>query len=107
MAGIKSKKHSVRNVAGSGVPGQPDQEPARMPIDVYVGARLRHFRELVGMELSEVGAEIRTSGHSIGEYESGRQRPPAGDLIALAGLFGVGLDQLFPEDSARISGRLH
>jgi hypothetical protein len=77
------------------------------PIDVFVGQRLRHFRETHRMAVSEVSALSGIPDHVIAKYENGEERVPAPDLINLARLFAVGVAQLFPEDLAQITGQLN
>jgi transcriptional regulator with XRE-family HTH domain len=66
------------------------------PIDLLVGARLERLREAQAMALSDVSLAIGASAAHIAEYERGARRVPAESLLALAGLFGVGLEALFP-----------
>jgi ribosome-binding protein aMBF1 (putative translation factor) len=107
MPSNKGRAPPARSAVGIAPPRTAAEIPAQRSIDAYVGARLKRLRELSGMELSEVSAEIGTPEDSIARYERGEERPPPTDFIALAKLFGVSLPELFPEDSGQITGRLH
>ncbi len=105
--GRKGKGSPARRGAGSSPSRNAAETPTQRSVDVYVGARLRHLREASGIELSEVSAEIGTSEECIARYERGERRRQPSDLIALTKLFGVGLNELFPEDRGQITGQLH
>jgi Helix-turn-helix domain len=107
MSSRKGKGPPARGAIGGGRPLAAPEIPTRRPIDVYVGARLRHLREASRMTLSEVSIEAAIPEESIARYKCGEQRPSPTDIIVLARLFGIGLHELFPENPGQITGQLH
>lgn len=52
--------------------------------DIAIGKRIRMFRKFRNMRLEELGAYIGVSTSTICQYETGRKRPTAGRLLAIA-----------------------
>lgn len=60
-----------------------------------IGARVRHIRRVFGLTLKEVG-EICGTGHStIGNWESGLQKPTIAQAQRLADRLGLTLDYIY------------
>ena len=71
--------------------GQPN------PIDVYVGARLRMRRSLLGMSQEALGAALGLTFQQVQKYERGANRIGASRLFDLARALGVGIDYFYEE----------
>lgn len=59
-----------------------------------LGRRLRHLRKQQGLTLAEAGALAGISASQLSMVENGKREPKVGALQALAGQFGVTLDEL-------------
>ena len=76
--------------------GQPN------PIDVYVGARLRMRRSLLGMSQEALGAALGLTFQQVQKYERGANRIGASRLYDLAHALGVGIDYFYEDISEDI-----
>jgi transcriptional regulator with XRE-family HTH domain len=64
-------------------------------IDVYVGARLRMRRAMLGMSQSKLGAVLGVTFQQIQKYEKGVNRISASRLKQAAGVFDVDVDWFY------------
>lgn len=71
--------------------GQPN------PIDVYVGARLRLRRSLLGLSQEALGAALGLTFQQVQKYERGANRIGASRLFDLARALGVDVDYFYED----------
>ena len=64
-------------------------------VDVYVGARLRMRRAMLGMSQSKLGAILGVTFQQIQKYEKGVNRISASRLRQAAGVFDVDIDWFY------------
>lgn len=64
-------------------------------VDVYVGARLRMRRAMLGMSQSKLGAILGVTFQQIQKYEKGVNRISAGRLKQAASVFDVDVDWFY------------
>ncbi len=64
---------------------------------VTLGQRIRHFRNLAGLTLDQVGAEVGIAASQLSLMENGRREPRVGLLTAIAGAVGVPVAELLNE----------
>lgn len=74
------------------------------PVDVYVGARLRLRRNLIGLSQKRLGESAGLTFQQIQKYERGTNRMGASRLFQLARLLGVSVSYFFDEMSSGMSG---
>lgn len=55
---------------------------------------IKHLREAAGMTQAELAAKMRLTTPSITKWERGRANPTIANLIQLAEIFGVSLDEV-------------
>jgi transcriptional regulator with XRE-family HTH domain len=65
------------------------------PIDVHVGARIRHRRAVVGLNQTELALKVGVTFQSIQKYERGANRVSASRLQEIAGVLGVPVSHFF------------
>ena len=73
-------------------------EKASLPI---ICERIRHYRELAGMEQKELAERLGITGNSVSNWENGRSRPDINLIPALCDLLHVTLYELFDISSPR------
>ncbi len=71
--------------------GQPN------PIDIYVGARLRLRRTLMGLSQVTLAKALGLTFQQVQKYERGVNRIGASRLYDLAQVLGVGIDYFYAE----------
>ncbi|CAA7618171.1 Uncharacterized HTH-type transcriptional regulator Smed_0045 [Magnetospirillum sp. SS-4] len=71
--------------------GQPN------PIDVYVGARLRMRRSMLGMSQEALAAALGLTFQQVQKYERGANRIGASRLFDLARALGVAVDYFYED----------
>ncbi|MEV7009839.1 XRE family transcriptional regulator [Streptosporangium sp. NPDC051022] len=64
-----------------------------------LGYRIRAFREMRGMSLRALGARAGTSSSLLSQLENGKVNPSIGSLRRIAQALGVGLADLFDDNS--------
>ena len=64
-------------------------------VDVYVGARLRMRRAMLGMSQSKLGTILGVTFQQIQKYEKGVNRISASRLKQAAGVFDVDIDWFY------------
>ncbi len=67
------------------------------PIDVYVGARVRQRRVLLGMNQTKLGDALGMSFQQVQKYENGKNRISASKLFKLSQVFDVSIEYFFDE----------
>lgn len=77
------------------------------PIDVHVGARIRHRRAVLGLNQTELAMSVGVTFQSIQKYERGTNRVSASRLQEIAGVLGVPVSHFFeglPTDDGATAG---
>src|SRR5579863_6234885 len=65
------------------------------PVDVHVGARIRHQRALAGLNQSQLAQKVGVTFQSIQKYERGSNRVSASRLQEIASVLGVPVSHFF------------
>lgn len=65
------------------------------PIDVHVGARIRHRRAILGLNQTELALKVGVTFQSIQKYERGTNRVSASRLQEIAEVLGVSVSHFF------------
>jgi transcriptional regulator with XRE-family HTH domain len=65
------------------------------PIDIHVGARIRHRRAIVGLNQTELALKVGVTFQSIQKYESGANRVSASRLQEIARILDVPVSHFF------------
>jgi len=65
------------------------------PIDVHVGARIRHRRAILGFNQTELALKVGVTFQSIQKYERGTNRVSASRLQEIAEVLGVSVSHFF------------
>lgn len=65
------------------------------------GENLTRLRKLRGLSQREVAEELNVTRQSISQWEAGRVFPSIQNQIALSRLYGVPLDELYPEETTK------
>lgn len=65
------------------------------PVDIYVGERVRYFRELRGMSQQQLGKRIGVRFQQVQKYESGANRTSASRLFLICEAFDITLPEFF------------
>ncbi len=74
------------------------------PVDVYVGARVRMRRTLLGMSQEKLGRALGLTFQQIQKYERGVNRIGAGRLFNLSRILDVPVSFFFEDLPAALSG---
>src|SRR5437764_14678705 len=83
-----AEKSKAKPEHGRGT-GVPD------PIDVYVGARIRARRMLIGMNQETLARKLELTFQQVQKYEGGANRVSASRLAEIAEALGVDIDYFF------------
>jgi transcriptional regulator with XRE-family HTH domain len=76
--------------------GLPKKKPGETnPIDIYVGARLRQRRTLLGMSQGKLGDSVGLTFQQIQKYERGANRIGASRLYDLSQVLDVSIAYFF------------
>ncbi len=67
------------------------------PIDVYVGARVRQRRVLLGMNQTKLGDALGMSFQQVQKYENGKNRISASKLFKLSQVLDVSIEYFFDD----------
>ena len=70
------------------------------PVDIYVGRKLRTFRQTAGMSQSALGNALGVSFQQIQKYERGKNRISASRLQQLSDLLSVRVSDFFRSTDA-------
>ena len=73
------------------------------PVDVYVGARLRRRRTLLGMNQTNLGDALGVSFQQVQKYENGANRISASRLFDLSQILDVSIEYFFDDMPADIT----
>ena len=65
------------------------------------GENLARLRKLRGLSQQEVAEELDVTRQSISQWEAGRTFPSMQKQIALSQLYGVPLEELYPEETTK------
>jgi transcriptional regulator with XRE-family HTH domain len=65
------------------------------PIDRHVGARIRMRRMMLGMSQEKLGEALGLTFQQVQKYEKGTNRIGASRLLQIAGILGVGIEDLY------------
>ena len=82
------RKSKIGHGRGTGIPS---------PVDVYVGARLRQRRTLLGMNQTNLGDAIGVSFQQTQKYENGANRISASRLFDLSRVLDVPIEYFFDD----------
>lgn len=94
------------SIEGVGLPKKTPGQPN--PIDIYVGARLRQRRTLLGMSQGKLGDTVGLTFQQIQKYERGANRIGASRLYDLSRILDVSISYFFDDMPEEISeGRYH
>ena len=69
--------------------------PVRVPVLPVICERIRHFRELRGMEQKELARKIGITANSVSNWENGRSRPDVNLLPGICDALQISLYSLF------------
>ena len=67
------------------------------PVDIYVGERVRYFRELKGMTQQQLSKQIGVRFQQVQKYESGANRTSASRLFLICEAFDITLLEFFAD----------
>jgi transcriptional regulator with XRE-family HTH domain len=73
------------------------------PVDVYVGARVRQRRTLLGMTQTDLGEAIGLSYQQVQKYEIGTNRIGASRLYDLSRILDVSIEYFFDDMPPKVS----
>jgi len=65
------------------------------PVDLYVGARIRARRLLIGMNQETLARKLELTFQQVQKYEGGANRVSASRLAEIAQALGVDIDYFF------------
>ena len=63
----------------------------------YVGKKIHYYRKRLGITQKELGEKIGVKHNTVSDYERGKISPEQDVLFALSGVFGIRVDDLFPQ----------
>jgi transcriptional regulator with XRE-family HTH domain len=86
---LKTAKKSGRTAKHGRGTGVPD------PVDLYVGARIRARRLLIGMNQETLARKLELTFQQVQKYEGGANRVSASRLAEIAQALGVDIDYFF------------
>jgi transcriptional regulator with XRE-family HTH domain len=87
-------------------PPGADREGRPSPIDVYVGARIRLRRTLLGLSQERLGDQIGLTFQQVQKYERGANRVGASRLFDLARVLDVPISYFFEDMPDNVAGPL-
>lgn len=67
-----------------------------MNLSMYIGNKIKHFRNLNKWTQTELGERIEVGKGTISHYENGIRTPDQDKLFELAEVFQISIDDLFP-----------
>ena len=70
-------------------------EPVKTPVLPVICERIRHYRELTGMEQKALAEKAGVTANSVSNWEHGRSRPDVNLLPAICGALNITLYDLF------------
>lgn len=69
-------------------------------INQYVGAKIKEYRKNNGLKQDELAKKIGVGKTTISNYEVGLRSPKKPQMIRLAEVFGVSIDDFFPKEES-------
>lgn len=67
-----------------------------MELSVYVGNKIKYYREQMGMTQEDLAKKLKTTRQSISRYENGDRKANQDILFELADIFGISINTFFP-----------
>lgn len=61
---------------------------------IYLAVNIKYYREKMGLSQAELAQKLNIKQASVANYELGKTRPETKNLIELANIFHVSIDQL-------------
>ena len=74
------------------------KHPKPHPVDIQVGKRIRHFRNLRGLSQSDLAKQLGVKFQQVQKYESASNRISASKLKIAAETLDVSILDLFSDD---------
>lgn len=63
----------------------------------FIGTKISAFRKKEGFTQAQLAKKLGVSTATVGNYEIGYRAPHHGNLAALADIFGISIDDFYPE----------
>ena len=70
-------------------------EPVKTPVLPIICERIKHYRELTGMEQKSLAAKVGVTANSVSNWENGRSRPDVNLLPSICEALNITLYDLF------------
>lgn len=67
-----------------------------MELSVYIGHKIKYYREQMGMTQEYLAKKLKTTRQSISRYEHGDRKANQDILFELADIFGISINAFFP-----------
>lgn len=67
-----------------------------MELSVYIGNKIKYYREQMGMTQEDLAKRLKTTRQSISRYENGDRKANQDILFELADVFGISINTFFP-----------
>lgn len=67
-----------------------------MELSVYIGSKIKYYREQMGMTQEDLAKKLKTTRQSISRYENGDRKANQDILFELADIFGISINAFFP-----------
>lgn len=67
-----------------------------MELSVYIGNKIKYYREQMGMTQEDLAKKLKTTRQSISRYENGDRKANQDILFELADIFGISINTFFP-----------
>lgn len=67
-----------------------------MELSVYIGSKIKYYREQMGMTQEDLAKKLKTTRQSISRYENGDRKANQDILFELADIFGISINTFFP-----------
>ena len=79
-------------------PARRKKQPKPHPVDIQVGKRIKHFRNLRGLSQSDLAKQLGVKFQQVQKYESASNRISASKLKIAAETLDVSILDLFRDD---------
>ncbi|HEP1794328.1 TPA: helix-turn-helix domain-containing protein [Streptococcus suis] len=67
---------------------------------IYIGQQIKNYRKQIGLTQKELAEKLGMGHTTVANYEKGFRSPKKDTLFDLADVFGVSIDDLFPQRAA-------
>lgn len=67
-----------------------------MELSIYIGNKIKYYREQMGMTQEDLAKKLKTTRQSISRYENGDRKANQDILFELADIFGISINTFFP-----------